>query len=293
MKKLFTVLFVALSLYSCSESLNDESVQDCGDVRNVAHQSFDYCGELKDKPTQPVYVLISSAEEMSNKFTTCQTFDGVFPDFTQKRILGLSSGPKPTTGYTMNIQSVRENDCQIAVEYFEKPPKDGEAVTSIVTYPIDFVVLPKSNKPILFVKVTEVVDYAIIGSYSVDSSSNPCDGDCQEIFKIENQKVLQYLNVENFPTQFNKSNYKALVYKEDLAAFLLKVPTAIKDLKGQTKTFGTPDSDNQGGTYFEWSQAGVVTKIYLDNNDTTDQNAALIAFKNEIQDKIAALKSKS
>jgi hypothetical protein len=287
MKSFISIMLVALSLYSCSDPIDSGDTQNCGNVRNVAYESFNYCGQLKENPTKPIYLLINSIEEMQAKFNTCGTVP--LPDFTQKRILGLLAGPKPTGGYNIKIQSVIEDDCQILVQYSEKVPTDGNSETQAITYPADYVVLPKSTKPILFSKVYDVVDYAIVGTYF-----GQCSGaNCYQFFRIENYKVLQYPKVANFPATFNKTDYKALIFRDDYAAFLLKVPTEIKNLKGQTKTFGAPDDHDQGGVYLEWSQAGVVTKIYLDTDNTTDQTAEVIAFKKVIQDKIAELKTKS
>ena len=287
MKSLISIMLVVFSLYSCSDPIDSGDTQNCGVVRNVAYESFNYCGQLKENPTKPIYLLINSTEEMQQKFNTCGTV--TLPDFTQKRILGLLAGPKPTGGYNIKIQSVIEDDCQILVQYSEKAPTDGNSETQAVTYPADYVILPKSTKPILFSKVYDVVDYAIVGTYL-----GQCSGaNCNPFFRIENYKVLQYPKVVNFPAAFNKTDYKALIFRDDYAAFLLKVPTEIKNLKGQTKTFGAPDDHDQGGVYLEWSQAGVVTKIYLDTDNTTDQTPEVIAFKKVIQDKIAELKTKS
>lgn len=288
MKRFILVALVALGFYSCTDPIDNDSAQNCGDVRNVAYESFNYCGQAKENPTKPIYVLINSNEELQKHFTAC-TPSSPLPDFTQKRILGLLAGPKPTGGYNIKIQSVVENDCQILVEYSERVPADGEVVTQAITYPSDYIVLPKSTKPILFSKVNEAVDYVIVGSYF-----GQCTGaDCYQFYKVENYKVTQYSKVDDFPIAFNKTDYKSLVYRDDLAGFLLKLPTDIKNLKGQTKTFGTPDNHDQGGVYLEWSQTGAVTKIYLDNDDTADQTTEIIAFKKVIKDKIALLKTKS
>lgn len=288
MKRFILGALVALGFYSCTDPIDNEGVQNCGDVRNVAYENFAYCGQLKENPTKPIYVLISSNEDLQKHFTTCDSF-GPLPDFTQKKILGLLSGPKPTGGYSIKIQSVIENDCQILVEYSEKAPGEDESVTQEITYPADYVVLPKSDKPILFRKINEINDYVIVGTYF-----GFCTGsDCNNFYKIENYKVLQYPTINSFPVDFNQINYKGLVYRDDFAGFILKIPTEIKNLKGQTITFGSPDAHDQGGVYFEWSQAGVVTKIYLDNDDTSDQSAEIIAFKKEIRDKVALLKTKS
>nr|WP_315199589.1 protease complex subunit PrcB family protein [uncultured Flavobacterium sp.] len=288
MKRFILVALMALSFYSCTDSIDNEGAQNCGDVRNVAYENFVYCGQLKENPTKPIYILINSNEDLQKQFNACDSF-GPLPDFTQKRVLGLLSGPRPSSGYNIKIQAVVENDCQILVEYSEKVPGDNEMVTMAITYPADYVVLPKSDKPILFRKVNPINDYAIVGTYY-----GYCTGaDCYQFYKIENYKVIKYPTVNKFPAEFNQTNYKALVYKDDFVGFLSKIPTEIKDLKGQTKTFGSPDAHDQGGVYLEWSQAGVVTKIYLDNDNTADQKTEIIAFKKVIQDKVAELKTKS
>jgi len=286
MKNLISILFVVLSFYSCSD-LGDENVQDCGTASNVAYESFSYCGTLKENPKQLSFVIVNSNEEMQKLFTTCETFTVALPDFTQKRILGLLAGPKPSSGYGIKIQSVQEDNCQITVNYFEREPAEDEVVLTVITYPSDYIVLPKSNKPILFRKVN-AIDYAVVGSFY-----GYCVGtDCQQFFRIENDKVLRYLSVNYNSYDFNQYSYKTLGFKDDLAAFLLKIPTELAALKGQTKTFGAPDSHDQGGVYFEWSQGGIVTKIYLDNDNSTDQSQNVINFKKAIQDKIAELKTK-
>jgi hypothetical protein len=285
MKRLILIALVALSFYSCTDPIDNE-VQNCGSVRNTAYESFKYCGQLKQNPTQPTYLIINSTEDMQKIFTTCDTYAKPLPDFTQKRILGLLSGPKPSLGYSIKIQSVIEDDCQILVQYSEA--SSGSAAT-VMSYPADYIVLPKSTKPISFSRVNDIVDYAIVGTYFGE-----CMGAvCYQFYKIENYKVLNYLTVNSMPDNFSQLNYKALSFRDDYAAFLLKVPTEIKNLKGQTKTFGSPDAHDQGGVYLEWSQGGVVTKIYLDTDNSTDQTAEIIAFKKVIQDKIAELKTKS
>jgi len=287
MKRFILVMLVALGFYSCTDPIDNE-VQDCGIVRSVPFEYFAYCGQLKENPTRPIYLIINSNEELQKYFTTCDPI-GPLPDFTQKRVLGLLSGPKPSSGYEIKIQAIRENDCEILVEYSEKEPSPDEGVLTVITYPSDFVLLPKSNKPIIFSRVKEIADYAVVGSYY-----GYCVGtDCYQFYRTENYKTIQYLNVSNFPAEFNTIDSKTLAYKDDFTGFISKIPTEIKNLKGQTKTFGSPDAHDQGGVYFEWSQGGVVTKIYLDNDNTTDQTAEVIAFKKVIKDKIALLKTKS
>jgi hypothetical protein len=231
MKSIISMLLVVLSFYSCSDSFGDDNVQNCGDITNVAYESFDYCGKLKENPTRPVYVVIKSISEMNEKFTSCETYNTVLPDFTQKRILGLFSGPKPTGGYSIKIESVIQDDCQILVRYFETAPGENDAVATVITYPADYVVLPISNKPILFSKVNKIVDYVILGTYIGRTASSQCDGECNSFYQIESQKVVQYLKVNNFPAEFNQNNYKSLAYKEDFIGFTAKIPTQMLMIK--------------------------------------------------------------
>nr|WP_315152556.1 protease complex subunit PrcB family protein [uncultured Flavobacterium sp.] len=283
MKRFILIALAALSFYSCTDPIDNDSAQNCGDVRNVAYENFKYCTQLKENPTKPIYVLINSNEELQKHFAACDV--SALPDFTQKRVLGLLAGPKPSSGYDIKIESVIEDDCQILVQYSEK----GPGAATVITYPSDYIVLPKSNKPILFSKVTSNIDYAVVGTYF-----GQCTGaDCYQFYKIENHKVTKYPTVTNFPVEFNQTNYRALIFKDDFASFISKIPTEIKNIKGQTKTFGSPDAHDQGGVYLEWSQGGVVTKIYLDTDNTADQTADVIAFKKVIQDKVALLKTKS
>jgi hypothetical protein len=268
--------------------MTNDNVTNCGATANVSFESFSYCGALKENPKQISFVVLKSSEDVLKIFSTCQTFDVALPDFAQKRILGIYAGPKPTGGYAIKIQSVVEDGCQIVVEYFEKEPKKSDVVTTALTYPADYIVLPKSDKPILFKKVNEINDCIIIGSYF-----GQCIGaDCLQFFKMNGQQVLHYSNVNYNSYDFDSYRFKSLIYNEDLAVFLQKIPAEITAIKGQTKTFGSPDSHDQGGVYFEWNQGGTVTRVYFDNDATADQSQSIILFKKIIQDKITELKTK-
>jgi hypothetical protein len=287
MKKFYSLLILSVVFFSCTDMTND-AVQNCGAVSNTPFESFTYCGLLKENPKQSSFVIINSNEDLLKIFNTCPTVNVSLPDFTQKRILGLFAGPKPTGGFGIKIQSIQEDDCQIVVQYFETEPKKDEVVATLLTYPSDYVVLPKSNKPIAFQKVYKNNDYIVIGTYYGQCVGN----ECLTFFRMDSQKVLRYLNATYGLYDFNELRYKSLAYKDDLASFYSKIPLEIKNLKGQTKTFGSPDSADQGGVYFELHQGDIVTKIFLDNDKTADQNDTVLNFKKSIQDKIVELKGK-
>lgn len=156
MKKILLVVTVVFGFYACSVS-GDDTAPNCGTLANVGYEAFSYCGTLKESLREPSFIIISSEEDIKKNFTTCDSFAPAdFPDFTKKRILVLFAGAKPTGGYSIKIQSIKEDDCQITVDYFETQPKPGEQVIQVLTYPVDYVVIPKNNKAIFFRKVKQV-----------------------------------------------------------------------------------------------------------------------------------------
>lgn len=278
MKRFILVMLVTLGFYSCSDPMDNE-IQDCGIVRSVPIEYFAYCGQLKENPTRPIYLLINSNEELQKYFTTCDPF-GSLPDFTQKRVLGLLSGPKPSSGYEIKIQAVRENDCEILVEYSEKEPNPEEGVLTVITYPSDFVLLPKSNKPIIFSRVKEVVNYAVIGRYSFF-----CPSDCASAYRIDDLKTIRFLKGNT-----TSGSYEVLSIKEDFSNLVANIPQEILDLKGQTKEFKNDLIADGGGCFIEYHQGNVVTTIRFTNFITPEKGQEnLFKFMNYIYNRISFL----
>lgn len=188
MKNLILILFTVLSLYSCT-GWGEDNIVDCGNTTYVSYSSLDgQCNHFREeyKPKKLSFLIFNSEEEYNKVFLQCQTLIAVdFPDLTQKRILGIFAGEKTSGGYDIKIQSVVENDCQIIVEYFEKAPAYGEPVTTVITYPSDYIVLPKSNKPISFRNVKDKSE-TLIGIYT---ETSPVSGRTQLKFSKGNKVV--------------------------------------------------------------------------------------------------------
>jgi hypothetical protein len=279
MKNLILMMFVILPFYSCTD-VSDTNIENCGNTTNVVYESFSYCGVLKEDPKQYAFLIINSDEEVQKLFTTCETKDISLPDFNEKRILGLFAGPKPTGGYVLKIQSVVEDDCQIIVEYFEKEPKKDEIVTTAVTYPADYVLLPKSSKPILFKKVNEVVDYVVIGRYSFFCPSN-----CSSTYRIDDVKTIRFLSENKLP-----GSYEVLGVKEDLSSFVSQIPQEILALKGQSKEFKNDLIADGGGCFIEYHQGNVVTSIKFTNfNNPEKGQENLVKFMDYIYSRVSFL----
>lgn len=284
-------LFIAFGFSACS--LNDNSnYVDCGVNAAVPFTGFPFlCNySVIAQQNSPAVAVVATQEKMDQLFkkhpNSCPVASDPNIDFTKQYLVSIFAGAKPTSGYSIKITSIVENNCEIIVSYTEKSPAVGENISQTPTFPSDFVLIPKTSKGFIFVKANENPDSAIIGSFF-----NQCTGaDCQNFFQINDYNTLKFLNVAANQYDFGQYKYNATIKRGEYTLLLKDVPAEILALKGQTKTYGTPDAADQGGVYFELRQGASVTKIYIDNNDTQDQSAAIKLFKKAIKDKITSLK---
>ncbi len=292
MKKIMLGLFVAFGFSACSLNDGNNSYVDCGSNTAVNFTGFPFSCNYSEKTLQnnPAAIVVGSQEKMNQYFTkhdnNCPVASDPNIDFTKEYLVGIFAGAKPTSGYEIVISSIVENNCEIVVNYYEKSPAVGESVTPTPTYPTNFVLIPKTSKGMIFNKTSENSDNIVIGSFNNQCASS----DCQKFFQINDYNTLKFLNVGAKQYDFGQYKYTPTIKRGEYTLLLKDVPAEILALKGQTKTYGTPDAGDQGGVYFQLRQAGSITKIYIDNNDTADQSAEVKEFKKKIQDKITSLK---
>lgn len=285
MKKLILSLFIAFGLSGCSLN-NDDLVSDCGTDTNVAFTGFPLlCNySVKTLPNNSTAYVLESQERMDTYFTkhenTCTVPSDPNIDFSKNLLVGIFAGIKPTNGYLIKITSIIENNCQIKINFYEKAPAAGETVTQNPTYPSDFILIPRTNKPIIFNKVNESADNIVIGAF----------GGVNFYSQLNDFNILNFQNVATGNYDFGQYKYTVKTKRGEYTSFLKSVPAEILALKGQTKVYGTPDVADGGGTYFELRQGAVVTKVSIDNIDTDDQSTEIKIFKKAIQDKITSLK---
>ncbi|TDW47380.1 protease stability complex PrcB-like protein [Flavobacterium sp. 270] len=283
MKKLMLSLFIALGISGCSLN-NDDMNVDCGAYTDLAFTGFPLpCNyTVKTLPTNPTAIVVASQEKLDQYFdkhsNSCSVAADPTIDFTKYYLVGIFAGIKSTDGYAIKITTVVENKCQVVINFYEKSPLSGENITAAPSYPSDYILIPKTTKQILFNKTTESSDNAVIGTY----------GTANTFYQINDFNYLKFLNVVTGKFNFNEYQYNVTPKRGEYTAFLKTVPTEILNLKGQTKTYGTPDPANAGNVYFELRQGSSVTKIYIDANDTPDQNTEIKIFKKAIKDKFSA-----
>jgi hypothetical protein len=69
-------------------------------------------------------------------------------DFRRREVVLLATGPRSSTGYTVEVESVREERRRVVVHVRERTPSLGDPVAPRVTYPYGLITLPRRDKPV-------------------------------------------------------------------------------------------------------------------------------------------------
>lgn len=289
MKKIILGLFIAIGFSACDVNDTTQDYPSCGNYQNTYFTNYPVtCNyTIKTMPTTSGVITIQTQEKMDSFFTKNETScgDTTIPstvDFSKNNLIGIFSGTKPTTGYQIKISSILENDCEVVVQFYEKEPAENSENEQALNNPYDFVLIPKTTKPIYFNKVSETKSYVVLGTFS--------NSPTQTIYSETDLNIKDYLNVAYGDYDLSKYNFKSLTKKGEYSEFIKVIPSEILSLNGTTKTYGSPNAADQGGVYFQLHKDGYVSTVYIDNNDTEDQSAEIIAFKKVVKERIASYK---
>jgi hypothetical protein len=69
-------------------------------------------------------------------------------DFRRRELVLLATGPRSSTGYSVQVESVGEERGRIVVHVRERTPSLGDPVAARVTYPYRLITLPRRDKPV-------------------------------------------------------------------------------------------------------------------------------------------------
>lgn len=69
-------------------------------------------------------------------------------DFRRREAVLLATGPRSSTGYAVEVESVSEERRRVVVHVRERTPILGDPVAPRVTYPYRLITLPRRNKPV-------------------------------------------------------------------------------------------------------------------------------------------------
>jgi hypothetical protein len=69
-------------------------------------------------------------------------------DFRRREAVLLATGPRSSTGYAVEVESVSEERGRVVVQVRERTPSLGDPVAARVTYPYRLITLPRRDKPV-------------------------------------------------------------------------------------------------------------------------------------------------
>ena len=69
-------------------------------------------------------------------------------DFGRREAVLLATGPRSSTGYAVEVESVREERSRVVMHVRERTPSLGDPVAARVTYPYRLITLPRRDKPV-------------------------------------------------------------------------------------------------------------------------------------------------
>lgn len=71
-------------------------------------------------------------------------------DFSEKQVIAIIDGMRPTGGYSVDIQGIERHDDNVRVRYLTERPGEDCLATTVVTYPYCLVVTDRTNLPVEF-----------------------------------------------------------------------------------------------------------------------------------------------
>lgn len=82
-------------------------------------------------------------------------------DFDKQRVAAIFAGQKPSSGYLLQVEGIRETADNITITYTSYSPTNNCASDTALTYPFCFVAIPAGTKPVAFkeVKAKACINY--------------------------------------------------------------------------------------------------------------------------------------
>lgn len=80
---------------------------------------------------------------------TSAVSDAPGPDFSRYTVLVVALGTRPSGGYSVAFHSVHESESQIDAFIYELRPRGKNCiVTTAITFPVAFALIPRTDKPV-------------------------------------------------------------------------------------------------------------------------------------------------
>lgn len=140
MKQYIPLFLVLLFVISCKTTMK---VPDKKPLFEVLLEQSDGGGNIN------FYEILSESKEISMLLNDDKLKGKISTnDLQQSNFIILNMGEKPTGGYSISIESVKETDKEIIIKVKENNPESGAMLTQNITYPYTVVKI-NSKKPII------------------------------------------------------------------------------------------------------------------------------------------------
>lgn len=117
-------------------------------------------GENSGDVAERVNYRIRTQPEFETLWTLVHENDGMpvpLVDFDAHDVLAVFEGERPSGGYDISVVSIeRTAEGALAVTILHEEPGESCLTTSVITSPFEFVVVPKSDEPIVRTDLTSI-----------------------------------------------------------------------------------------------------------------------------------------
>ncbi|MCS7191925.1 MAG: alkaline phosphatase family protein [Armatimonadetes bacterium] len=118
----------------------------------IAEWKGSYCGVI-----EPKQIVIKSAKDWEDLWKQVHKGKILMPnipaiDFNKNMVIAVFMGQKPTSGYSIQIAEVEQNDGEVIAKVRSTSPPMGAIVLQVLTQPFHIVVVPKVESRVRFVE---------------------------------------------------------------------------------------------------------------------------------------------
>lgn len=121
---------------------------------------------------------------------------------------------------------------------------------------------------------TDKAEYVVFGKFY-----GMCLDNCFQVYRIDDKQLAADDSVQRYGSNYTFAPTRTLsaAAYADAKPVLTSVPQDL--IKGGSKTYGSPDSHDQGGVYVQVRRNGQTITAILDNDETPDQSASIREYK--------------
>lgn len=151
--KLVVTLFFSLFLMACSNKSVSQSHQE-STVVNVYQGVLNGAGEEGLEEGNLIIASNEAWQTFLEKLNSVNNVSGQFNstiDFSKNNVIVAVDRVRNTSGFSIKLEKAQEENDQLMFSVLKNGPSPTDMVATVITQPIDIIVINKTNKKIVFV----------------------------------------------------------------------------------------------------------------------------------------------